>query len=106
MQLYFKQQGASQEATYYALAIFNAGSFLGRVLPNLVADQLCAGVFPSGLDIGKTDFRLFLQLWTVQHASAVLPVLRSHDLPHGAPLSQRPDTSATGADLLFLTSES
>ncbi|BGP53278.1 hypothetical protein JCM8202_002603 [Rhodotorula sphaerocarpa] len=40
VQLYFKQQGASQEATYYALAIFNAGSFLGRVLPNLVADQL------------------------------------------------------------------
>lgn len=40
VQLYFKQQGASQNATYYALAIFNAGSFLGRVLPNLVADRM------------------------------------------------------------------
>ncbi|POY70774.1 hypothetical protein BMF94_6185 [Rhodotorula taiwanensis] len=40
VQLYFKQQGASQNATYYALAIFNAGSFLGRVLPNLVADRI------------------------------------------------------------------
>ncbi|GAA5991620.1 hypothetical protein JCM10908_005792 [Rhodotorula pacifica] len=38
VQLYFKQQGASENATYYALAIFNAGSFLGRVLPNIVAD--------------------------------------------------------------------
>ncbi|GAA5873983.1 hypothetical protein JCM3774_004058 [Rhodotorula dairenensis] len=38
VQSYFKQQGASEQATYYSLAIFNAGSFLGRALPGIVAD--------------------------------------------------------------------
>ncbi|GEM11995.1 MFS monocarboxylate transporter [Rhodotorula toruloides] len=39
IQVYFKVHGASANATYYSLAMFNAGSFLGRTLPNLVADS-------------------------------------------------------------------
>lgn len=38
VQLYFRQQGATPQATDYALAIFNAGSFLGRALPGFAAD--------------------------------------------------------------------
>ncbi|KWU42245.1 MFS general substrate transporter, partial [Rhodotorula sp. JG-1b] len=38
VQLYFLRQHASEQATYYALAIFNAGSFVGRVLPGIAAD--------------------------------------------------------------------
>lgn len=38
IQVYFKVNGASANATYYSLAMFNAGSFLGRTLPNLIAD--------------------------------------------------------------------
>ncbi|BGP29233.1 hypothetical protein JCM10296v2_000971 [Rhodotorula toruloides] len=38
IQVYFKVHGASANATYYSLAMFNAGSFLGRTLPNLIAD--------------------------------------------------------------------
>ncbi|KAG0663119.1 hypothetical protein C6P46_002962, partial [Rhodotorula mucilaginosa] len=38
VQLYFQRQRASEHATYYALAIFNAGSFVGRVLPGIAAD--------------------------------------------------------------------
>ena len=40
VQLYFLRQHASEQATYYALAIFNAGSFVGRVLPGIAADLL------------------------------------------------------------------
>ncbi|BGP37108.1 hypothetical protein JCM10449v2_001012 [Rhodotorula kratochvilovae] len=39
-QLYFQANGASTTATTYALAFFNAGSFFGRTIPNLIADYV------------------------------------------------------------------
>ncbi|GAA5846498.1 hypothetical protein JCM9279_006714 [Rhodotorula babjevae] len=39
-QLYFQFNGASPNVVTYALAFFNAGSFFGRIIPNLVADYV------------------------------------------------------------------
>ncbi|GAA5846005.1 hypothetical protein JCM5353_006343 [Sporobolomyces roseus] len=40
LQLYSQFQGVSRNLSFYTLAIYNAGSFFGRTIPNLLADHL------------------------------------------------------------------
>ncbi|GAA5857705.1 hypothetical protein JCM8547_004337 [Rhodosporidiobolus lusitaniae] len=55
IQVYAEAKGVDSNLAFYTLAIFNAGSFIGRTVPNLIADKtgpflvqslccLCAGI--------------------------------------------------------------
>ncbi|GAA5903483.1 hypothetical protein JCM6882_006559 [Rhodosporidiobolus microsporus] len=93
IQVYGQANGVDSELAFYLLAIFNAGSFFGRTIPNVVADHtgpflvqctcmLCAGIILFFMKLatsaaGIVIFALLYGFFSGGFISLVSPVIVS-----------------------------
>ncbi|GAA5931316.1 hypothetical protein JCM10213_000274 [Rhodosporidiobolus nylandii] len=75
IQVYGQANGLDQDLAFYLLAIFNAGSFFGRTVPNVIADYTGPFLVQSLCCLGAGIVLFFMQLMTSPAAVVVFAAL-------------------------------